>query len=572
MTRKTMPQRGTGVHLRDGSNVWQWHIRTPVELKHLYTSKTWAHRCSLGTTDLRKANAKAAVLRAEWLETFEKQRRAIQAQQADAIASITPEIAADIAALIVHDSLSDDERLRTDPTARAGLLRWMEQAGHATPNADADPLAGMPDAMADKLGELHTGHDNELKLALARGKLIKAIPAVQRAALKLGLQVNEQTPGFDLALQAGLKAMREASAAKVRRDAGDIVETPPKAPLTLPKKAYTLRDVFAEWKAAVGPTLKPDSVRAKEIALEDYERFPGATPLSEITRAQGQKFKAWLLTRTELASKTMHQRMTDVKTLLKYASRELQWTPGHPWEGIDIPYKTESPRRPWTPEQLSALVNQPLFQTYELPKNAKAGADAAYWIPLLGIFLGARMGELCQLRTVDVRKEDDVWGIDINEEGDKAVKTDAGVRWVPIHPELVRLGFIDYADATRDAGNVSLWPKLHLMEGKASHGFSAWFNTYPRKAADGEKLPDFHSFRHTVRTKLMKAGVSDRIRDEITGHETKGSVGTLTYEHPDTDDLVAAIKTIKYPTLTLPRVYKTPAKRRAGRGSTVAVL
>ena len=43
-----------------------------------------------------------------------------------------------------------------------------------------------------------------------------------------------------------------------------------------------------------------------------------------------------------------------------------------------------------------------MFTRYDLPRDAKAGHDGAYWVPLLGLYTGARPGELCQLRVADV--------------------------------------------------------------------------------------------------------------------------------------------------------------------------
>src|SRR6185312_7749707 len=77
MSKTTMPKPETGVHMRPESKLWQWRVKAPTELRHLYTS-TWAHRCSLDTYDLLEANLKATRLRAEWLERFNQQRRGFE--------------------------------------------------------------------------------------------------------------------------------------------------------------------------------------------------------------------------------------------------------------------------------------------------------------------------------------------------------------------------------------------------------------------------------------------------------------------------------------------------------------
>lgn len=552
MTKNSkMPAKQNGLVWRKDSKIAWFEIRAPKDLAHIYPGR-YAHRVSLGTRDPRDAKVKAAQLWAEWQARFEQHRN--KALAFERVAEITPEMATLLAETIVRESLAADERLRTDPQEQAWLLRWMQGVGKGEPKPH--PQGGMPDELADMLEGMNGEHDDEAGKALARGRLNSVLPALQYAGQKLGIVFDRETPGVDAALAAALKARKTATAAKVQRDQGNIVETPSPALKPLPAKTRRLRDVFNEWRKSVGVTRDAGTVRAKELALEDYEAFPGATPLNSITREQGHQFKAWILEKNGLAPKTQHQRLTDVKTILKHAAQELEWIPKSPWVGIDIEYGVTSPRKPWTPTQLSALFGLPLFTAYALPHLAKAGADAGYWIPLLALFTGARMGELCQLQATDIREEDGLWGIDINEDGGKSVKTSAAVRWVPIHSELKRLGLLEYTDAMHTAGHASLWPKLSLMEGKPSHGFSAWFNGTLLKTAKEVSLPDFHSFRHTVRTKMHKAGISERVQDAITGHEARGSEGTVTYTHVDHADRVNAIEAVTYPGLLLPRVYK----------------
>lgn len=63
-----------------------------------------------------------------------------------------------------------------------------------------------------------------------------------------------------------------------------------------------------------------------------------------------------------------------------------------------------------------------------------------YWVPLLGLYTGARINELAQLFLVDFQAQGDVQVISINDDGEgKRLKTKASKRLVPIHPELVRL-------------------------------------------------------------------------------------------------------------------------------------
>ena len=491
MATETM-KREKGVFQR--GNVWWWRIRTPVELAHLYDSE-WAHRCSLKTTDLRQANLKATQLRADWLHKFDDQRAMLSTLMVE---TVTPEMGHVIAQQVRHDVL-EQSSVREDQLLRRGMLRTLQRLG---------------------------------------------MTQMRQTGEQLGIGFTEDTPGAGEAFHHYIHEIATLNAPLALRPPAPTKEA---IELTKPRR---LRAVFDRWKQST--ERKPDTIRATERALEMFEEQSGNPTLANITRDMGDAFRAWLRQQGG-ASKTHHDKLTAVKTLLNYAARDLEWISKNPWSGLDLKHRTENERKPWTPQQLKAWFSLPLFTRYELPTQQRAGKDAAYWIPLLGLYTGARVGELCQLRAVDVIERDGLPFISINEEGEGAtVKTTAGVREIPVHSELVRLGFLDYVRDTRKSGEERLWPELKL-DGKPSRHFSNWFGTARKKLPID--VPDFHSLRHTVRTTLSRAKIPDTTLDRITGHETTGSVGKTVYTHVADDQLIEAVESITYPGLVLLRVY-----------------
>jgi integrase len=532
-----MVKRATGVYLRTGTNVYQWRIRVPKDLAAFYPGKEWADRRTLGTSNLAQANRLAAQLYADWLTKFDQQRQQLNLQPT----ALTPELIKLMTDTFHYDALTADHNVRTQ--------------GSLTKDAR---LQGMPKELATELADFYKHRHAEYSRAMATSNIGLAFSTLKDEASKLGIAVDESTPGLEGALTEILKAMKEGVEAGIERNKGNAVPTPPAPTLQKPEKVYYLRDIFNLWKLADGLKRTPDSIRARERALELFEEFTHNTPIAKVKRLQGNDFKAWLQTRGE-ASKTIHDRLTYVKALLNYAYRDLELIPRHPWDGINIEHETETRRKPWTAVQISTFFAQPLYTSYALPRLQKgAGADASYWIPLLGLFSGARSSELCQLHCADIVQEQGVWVIDINDGAEgKTVKTKASRRQVPIHSELIRLGFLAYVEATRKAGHERLWPALSLREGRPSHTFSRWFNAKPRKAIPGVVIHDFHSLRHTVRTAMKVAKVSEQDQDLITGHEVQGSTGTKVYTHVDLVQLKEAVETIRYEGFDLPRSYKT---------------
>lgn len=548
-----------GMFQRGG--VWQLRVMVPLDLQPAYAGRSKVIQ-SLDTTDWREASRKGAQLRALKLEEFEDKRRSLNPQP---VAQITPELGATLGARIRARLLQWDDNLRDDPQRAQLWLSFVEafsparlsglRIGPAEPLkvptraelaalAERSPFDGLTPAQLHKLAEVNRDADEAAGVQLAARRLSAVLPLADSEARKLGLLVDWRTPEARPVLLECLRAYRAAWAGVVQRDGGHDVVTPaapakPPAPAAPPMR---LRDVFDRWKDV--KKRSADSLNACARSLALFEEQSGDPPVQQITRAQGDAFRAWLQTKGT-SSKTARDRLTWVKSLLVYACRDLELIPRQPWEGLDIEHRTENPRRPWTDAQLRAFFSLPLFAEHKLPTAWKAGGAAAYWVPLLGLYTGARIGELCQLRVVDIEQDKDGAVIRITEEAEGAtVKTDAGLRVVPVHSELVRLGFLDYVETMRKAGEVSLWPKLGHRKGKPGAYFSGWFSEARKQVTEGGPVPDFHSLRHTVRTALMEADLDGDVIDRIIGHETRGA--GKRYAHP-TKILRRAVEALRFP-------------------------
>lgn len=331
------------------------------------------------------------------------------------------------------------------------------------------------------------------------------------------------------------------------------LQTSPNSPKSNVNHIY-LRDVYRRWKEA-----KPrsrDSINACGRALKLYEEFTNNPPIIDLTRIQGDSFRSWLQEPSrKTANKTAKDRLTWIKSLLKYAHIELELIPRSPWEKLDIATKTTHRRRPWSESELKILFSQNIFTEYDLPKDKKSGEDAAYWIPLLGIYTGARLSEIAQLTIDDIEINLNIASICISDSGEgQHVKTMAGIRRIPIHTELIRLGFLEYVQDTINAKHLSLWPLLPKRKEKVGGYFSNWFGEY-RRTLDINKDLDFHCFRHLVRSQLAKNNTPEPTIDALLGHQISGSIGAKIYTHRSLEDLNNAIQQIRYASLCMSKIY-----------------
>ncbi|MGR5175956.1 site-specific integrase [Vibrio mediterranei] len=157
---------------------------------------------------------------------------------------------------------------------------------------------------------------------------------------------------------------------------------------------------------------------------------------------------------------------------------------------------------------------QKLFST-EIHTQNRYKHPHYYWLPLLGLFTGARLNELCQLYTQDIFKKEGVWVIRIDDKFEgQHLKNNNSRRLVPIHNQLLELGFIEYIESVR---HERIFPALKQERDGFGTAASKWFGRLKSKLGFG-RGHDFHSFRHTVATQLKNADISVVIAGELLGH------------------------------------------------------
>lgn len=180
-------------------------------------------------------------------------------------------------------------------------------------------------------------------------------------------------------------------------------------------------------------------------------------------------------------------------------------------------------RHPFNTDQLGRIFNAPLYRGcvedglgYARP-GPQVIRRGRFWVPLISLFSGMRMNEICQLHVDDLTEMDGahVILVQADEDGIKRIKTAAGTRYVPIHPELKRSGLLAYHAEMRSTGEKRLFPELTSARtsGYLSDNFSKWFANFLASAGAKRPRTSFHSFRHTYRDALREADISaERVR------------------------------------------------------------
>lgn len=188
----------------------------------------------------------------------------------------------------------------------------------------------------------------------------------------------------------------------------------------------------------------------------------------------------------------------------------------------------ENKQRAFKPHELQRLFAGAELQAFA----ADPEQHAKYWLPMLGLFTGARVNELCQLNPqVDILQEPEtgIWYLWITTESEadsgiqKSVKTGES-RKVPLHKKLIELGFLDYVSRIKASGARRLFPIWNpAPDGKASPAAEKWFVRLVKKTGLRDETPKaqlvgMHSFRHTFLSYGTASEPSLNL-GSITGHK-----------------------------------------------------
>lgn len=175
---------------------------------------------------------------------------------------------------------------------------------------------------------------------------------------------------------------------------------------------------------------------------------------------------------------------------------------------------------------------------------------------VLGVWTGCRMEEVGQLALRDVKCRKDIWYLDVTNLPDpddkddealpKNLKNDDSNRMVPLHPAVLRAGFLDYVAARRREGGTELFPSLKPgLDGKRTQAFSKRFSRHIRGLGITYRGKVYHSFRHGFKTACRRARIEEEIHDALTGH-SNGGIGRLYGDHEITT-LAEAVAKLSIP-------------------------
>lgn len=430
------------------------------------------------------------------------------------------------------------ERARAESVKLDKVFARLRSESKAPPVEDAPRAIWITDTPVQPMPRTQVELDEEMAPVLAeeaeqeerREELKDAI----RAVLSEGSITASQTLASTVALP---DALQPASGAFGRYARGTLLDA-----------------VVDKWAMERTPTQRSISATRRHIAR--YVAHSGNNDIRSVTKTTLISWKdAQLASGTTVSN--VNYGLTLLSVILKYAVQQ-DMIATNPASGLRVQESrpADTRRIPFSEADIKAIFSGPVYASSKRYLGGRG--EAQYWLPLLGLYTGARIEELSQLRPSDIYEEQyrdstgtahSAWVIRIT--ADKAdgltVKNSGSRRRIPIHPELLRLGLIEYVRSQRNA--VRIFPLLRINgDGSKSAQWSKWFHTsYLRKTcAVTDPRRVYHSFRHLWKDTARECGIDKDIRDAYQGHTEQGAAGGYGGEFYPLRPLVEAINRLTF--------------------------
>ena len=353
-----------------------------------------------------------------------------------------------------------------------------------------------------------------------------------------------------------------------------------------PRILAALETYLTEKKKTWNPKSHHSNERDIRLKVETFADLLGNPPCHQITAKHMAQYKADLFKLPSNRTKRKPYRDMDIRELLDLnipdshrlggetltnhfnkVSAFLDWCYRNdltkanlklPIQRVITNSKSATQQRDvFNDEDLTRLFNskQYLNGTHRKPSH--------YFVPLIGLFSGARLNEICQLYRSDIYQESNtgIWVMDINSNGaDKRLKKASHARLVPIHPTLIELGLIDHIQSLTDE---RAFKDLKFKRDGYAQTFSKWFNNTYRNTRNcnvGQlkaENKNFHSFRHGFITQMSNVHhIPQHKIAHIVGHKPNdGSETIQRYTKPtDLEDRQRIISRIEWQSIDFMKI------------------
>jgi integrase len=569
---KEVPDRNR-LELRNG--VWQYRRRVPADLGRSFGKPMV--RQSLNTGSIKEAQKRRNILDVEYDARF----AALRLENAGTETTPSP---ARITKANTRAPLSREEvkQIIADHVARETAK--FERSILARPAEDSEEKAALEWEQAkiiDVLGQPENPLQHELIAdtyeTLFKGRQFGGVSSTEAAELvRRGLIeiirhetriLSDDFPLFAPEPRAGVPPTSQTTFGEVAREyLNDEIEKATvnrRRPQWIDKVTAHV-EFLIEFVGEHVPIVRVDYDEAKRLqsALARMpsnrrKKYPKLTIQRAIEQAQKDKVR--------LLSPISQSRYLDFFRGIMALATAKRLVPSNPALGLrpikqDVLSASEK-RPPFAVEQIAEIFDSGFYRQWVPGASApyeKADRDWRFWLPLLLAFSGMRPGEACQMLTADIHQSPNGhWYaklIETDDESDdtadKSLKTTFSRRNVPIHPELLEIGFLQFVQIRKkDKADQRLFKGM-------KKGPRGYFSDYPCRRFREHFLPKMvelqprqtvYSFRHSFRDALRRIKAPVDVVSALGGWSEGSRVSDAYGSKNGPDYLFDYIEQVSYP-------------------------
>lgn len=486
-------------HLVNRDGTYYFRRRIPLDLRSHYSPQKELFY-SLNTKDYAEA---CRLCRAESVKSDNEFQRVTEALSTLPIKIINEEDIKSLSNAWLTHILEEDEEVRVQGLTSRDYRK-------------IDESLGIVDASGKK--------------ALAMGDIAMIEFEMEDFCESHGFKVIKGSETYQRLAYSFLKTSVDANNKLMLRHQGEIVDTPEALAIS-PRvnQAVSSMDTFEGlrdyWISQATTPLSRTAIAEANTMIKKVRDLLGDIKPNEFTKSHVISLKDKML-EAKSAPATINKGRGILAAIFSTAEKNLK-IPHNPFKDIvKLPIPIKEVDHPYTIEELDIIFSSPIYTEDYRPK--RFNGESAYWIPLLGLYTGARLNEIGQLYVNDIGEEDGIHHLVIKPDSStgRTIK-DGKRRRVPLHQDLIKMGFLEYVKGIQAQNHAQVFPELKITraDGKLTDKWGSWWRGYVRDELGIARIPQpFHAFRHTFSDHSRRSKMSYEIQMRIEGHST-GNVG-----------------------------------------------
>ncbi len=272
--------------------------------------------------------------------------------------------------------------------------------------------------------------------------------------------------------------------------------------------SVTFSSLVAGWTKEKQPTKK--TAYSWTRVVDDLQNFLGYDDAQRMTSDDLVRWKASLIER-ELSTKTIRDgKIAPVRAILQWGldNRHISANVAERLT-VKVKIRPGSKKRGFTEEEAKLVLRTAAFEK----------VLSMRWVPWICAYTGARVSEICQLRSQDVFNQDDIWLIRITGEAG-SIKNENSERLVPLHKALLNEGFLDFAKRL-PSGPLFNDLKPDRFGNRGGTGTKIIGRWIRKLGITDARISPNHSWRHRFKTVCRQHEVDLDIAEALTGHGRK---------------------------------------------------